>query len=256
MKTIYYYQTFIGLEKLIPKSKDIDVIIVSSIHFGENKLYLNDNLPYDPIFNKLWEQTKTLSEKGVKIMLMMGGAGGAYQELFSNFSVYYPLLINLIKTKNIQGLDIDIEENVKLDDVRMLIKHLVNDLGRSFTITMAPLAVSLQQDEPGMGGFSYKTLYNSDVGKYIHWFNAQSYGGSFNYQTYKRMVDNGYPAEKVGMGMMSGDFTQETFPNAISEVKKIINDYQYMCSVDTWEYIGAPPSKDDPSQWATLFTQI
>ena len=71
-------------------------------------------------------------------MLMMGGAGGAYQELFSNFSVYYPLLINLIKTKNIQGLDIDIEENVKLDDVRMLIKHLVNDLGRSFTITMAP----------------------------------------------------------------------------------------------------------------------
>ena len=94
MKTIYYYQTFIGLEKLIPKSKDIDVIIVSSIHFGENKLYLNDNIPHDPIFNKLWEQTKILSEKGVKIMLMMGGAGGAYQELFSNFSVYYPLLIN------------------------------------------------------------------------------------------------------------------------------------------------------------------
>ena len=37
MKTIYYYQTFIGLYKMLSHIQDIDVIIVSSIHFGKEK---------------------------------------------------------------------------------------------------------------------------------------------------------------------------------------------------------------------------
>ena len=50
MKVIYYYQTFVGLDKLLTHREDVDVIIVSSIHFGKNKenqlgIYLNDNKP-------------------------------------------------------------------------------------------------------------------------------------------------------------------------------------------------------------------
>ena len=46
MKTIYYYQTFVGLDKMLTHIQDIDVIIVSSIHFGKDKdgkkgIYLN-----------------------------------------------------------------------------------------------------------------------------------------------------------------------------------------------------------------------
>ena len=46
MKTIYYYQTFVGLHKLLTHLTDIDVINVSSIHFNESKdgsknIYLN-----------------------------------------------------------------------------------------------------------------------------------------------------------------------------------------------------------------------
>ena len=37
MKTIYYYQTFVGLHDLMDHAQDIDVIIVSSIHFGKDK---------------------------------------------------------------------------------------------------------------------------------------------------------------------------------------------------------------------------
>ena len=37
MKTIYYYQTFVGLHKLLTHLTDIDVINVSSIHFNESK---------------------------------------------------------------------------------------------------------------------------------------------------------------------------------------------------------------------------
>ena len=42
MKTIYY-QSFAGLGKLLTHIQDIDVIIISSIHFGKsnNKPYIN-----------------------------------------------------------------------------------------------------------------------------------------------------------------------------------------------------------------------
>ena len=60
MKTIYYYQTFIGLNHLMTHLEDIDVIIISSIHFGQDSdgkhgIYLNDNIPTNSIFDKLLE---------------------------------------------------------------------------------------------------------------------------------------------------------------------------------------------------------
>ena len=36
MKTIYYYQTFVGLEQSLTHIEDVDVINVSSIHFGKD----------------------------------------------------------------------------------------------------------------------------------------------------------------------------------------------------------------------------
>ena len=41
MKTIYYYQSFCGLDKLFSHTQDTTNIIISSIHFGS---YKND--PY------------------------------------------------------------------------------------------------------------------------------------------------------------------------------------------------------------------
>ena len=59
MKTIFYYQTFCGLDKLFSHVQDIDTIIVSSIHFGSFKnepyIHLNDNFPTSPVFDKVWE---------------------------------------------------------------------------------------------------------------------------------------------------------------------------------------------------------
>ena len=79
MKTIYYYQSFVGLEKALENITDIDVIIISSIHFGkDNKrrgghdtdsayIHLNDNVPTDSIFDKLWMETKEASVQGCKL---------------------------------------------------------------------------------------------------------------------------------------------------------------------------------------------
>ena len=50
MNTCYYYQSFVGLDKILTHPKDLDILIISSIHFGKTKenknyIHLNDNDP-------------------------------------------------------------------------------------------------------------------------------------------------------------------------------------------------------------------
>lgn len=259
MKTIYYYQTFVGLHDLMSHVQDIDVIIVSSIHFGKDKsgqknIFLNDNIPYDPIFNDLWLETEKLSVQGCTIMLMMGGAGFAYKELFSDFDTYYPLLKQLIMEKSwIKGIDLDVEENTSIDNIKMLINCLVKDFSddNEFIITMAPVASTLSIDGSSFAGFNYKELYNSIEGDHVHWFNTQCYD-SFSYDTYDSIIKNGYPPEKIVMGMESGQFNESSFPKALDEIKKIKDKYPKFSGVFDWEYLNAPPNKIDPSDWTRL----
>ena len=255
MKVCYYYQTFVGLEKMMVHPEDVTHIIVSSIHFGKDKtgiqnIYLNDNLPDDKIFDKLWKETEEISNQGVTITCMVGGAGGAYQELFSDFEVYFPLLVKMIRSKPwIRGIDLDIEEMVNISDVKMLINQITDEFGDDFIITMAPVAFSLETDDKGMGGFSYKDLYNSEEGQLIQWFNCQCYD-SYTLETFQKMIANGYPANKIIMGMESG---QTSF---IDEIKKIKNLYPDVGGVYDWEYLNAPPDKNDPSEWARIMSKI
>jgi len=185
-------------------------------------------------------------------MLMMGGAGYAYRTLFSDFDIYYPLLTQMIRERPwISGIDLDIEEETTLKNIQMLIRHLVDDFGEEFTITMAPISTSLESDGGSMAGFNYKTLYESKEGKHISWFHTQCYY-SFSKNTYDKIIQNGYPPEKIVMGMESGQFNSSTFENALEEVYNIITEYPTMAGVFDWEYLDAPPDKNDPSKWATL----
>ena len=261
MKTIYYYQTFVGLHDLMNHVQDIDVIIVSSIHFGKDKsgkknIFLNDNIPYDSIFSDLWIETEKLSVQGCNIMLMMGGAGFAYKELFSDFNTYYPLLKQLIMEKSwIKGIDLDVEEHTRMEDIKMLINQLVKDFDPNengeFIITMAPVSSTLITDGSSFAGFNYKELYNSIEGDHVHWFNTQCYD-SFSYDTYDSIIKNGYPPEKIVMGMESGQFNESNFKEALYEIKKIKDKYPDFSGVFDWEYLNAPPNKTDPSDWTRL----
>ena len=252
MKTIYYYQTFVGLDKLLNHPQDIDVIIVSSIHFGENQIFLNDNTPNDKIFDKLWYDTEKLSVQNTTILLMIGGAGGAYQNLFENFENNYKLLKELLDEKTwIQGIDLDIEESTNIKNIQMLIDKLIDDFGEDFIITMAPLSSTLQNDGSSIAGFNYKELYKSKQGKHINWFNVQCYD-SFSEETFVSMIKNGYPSNKIVMGMESGQFDEKTFKNVINMLKNLQLKYRYIGGVFDWEYLDAPPSKTDPSLWCRL----
>ena len=248
MKIIYYYQTFVGLEKLKNKNSTTDLII-SSIHFGDNKLYLNDNEPNDEKFKQLWEETETLSKDKLHISCMVGGAGGAFRELFSNFDVYYETLRSFLVSKPwIQGINLDVEETVTIENIKKLISKIRDDFGEKFVISMAPVSSAMESDVPGMGGFVYKELFNSKEGKLIDYYNCQCYE-SFSLETYKNIINNGYPENKIVMGMMSGQFTDDSFEGVVRSIKE---KYPNVCGFYDWEYLDAPPNKDDPSEWAKL----
>ena len=207
----------------------------------------------------MWLETEKLSVQGTTIMLMMGGAGFAYKELFSDFDTYYPLLKRLITKKSwIRGIDLDVEENTSIENIKMLINQLVKDFvinDNDFIITMAPVSSTMITDGSSFAGFNYKELYNSEEGKYIHWFNTQCYN-SFSYDTYESIIKNGYPSEKIVMGMESGQFNESSFNGALEEIKKIKNKYPDFSGVFDWEYLNAPPDKTDPSQWSKRMKQI
>ena len=248
-RIIFYYQTFTSLKPILKIDTVVTHIHLSSIHFGisNNKPYihLNDNIPNDPIFNNMWEDIKKADNLGIKIILMIGGAGGAFNTLFSNFDVYYNLLKTTINNyKCIKGIDLDVEEPVTLENMIKLINQIKTDFGSDFIISMAPVSFAMESDHVGLGNFIYKDLYNK-VGDKIDYFNCQFYY-DFAENSYDKVIQNGYPSSKIVMGMTSDE--------NISTTKKIVSNlskkYEFGGVFD-WEYFNAPPDKEkNPYEWA------
>ena len=258
-RIIYYYQTFCGLDKILYSNTPVTHIHLSSIHFGNNTddspyIHLNDNLPTDKKFDGVWSDLKKAKTLGVKVVLMVGGAGSAYGTLFSDFTTYYGKLKELIIEKKdiIDGIDLDIEEEVDINNIKMLINRLLDDFGDEFIIAMAPLATSLDSDIPGMGGFIYKDILNSEVGKHISYFNAQAYD-EYSVELYDDIVENGYDSKRVVLGMISG----QDFNNVCNVVKSLYYKYKGdFGGVYIWEYFNAPPDTQNQNKWAEDISNI
>ena len=244
-KILAYYQTLTPLKPILINNPLITHIHLASIHFGlddDNNPYihLNNDIPYDQKFDSVWEELEKAESLGIKVKLMIGGAGGGYAAFFSNFDVYYELLVKLLHSKRIiSGIDLDIEEPVDIKNVRKLINYIKSEFGDYFTITMAPIQSSLETDEPGMGGFSYKELMQSPEGKYIDYFNVQFYS-DFSLNSYQKIVSNGYSPEMIVMGAMAGEKRDD-------EIVKCVKKYgSTFGGVFVWEYCFAKP---DPASW-------
>lgn len=261
-KVIIYYQTLIDLSPLLNiKPLPITHIHLSSIHFGKNNdntpyIHLNDYPPTDERFSKVWSQLSFASSLGVKIILMVGGAGGAFSLLFSEFETYYSLLKETIqKYPQIGGIDLDIEEYVDINNVIKLIQKIDQDFGKNFIISLAPIQQALEKNNPGLGGFSYWDLYNSTVGKRIDYFNGQFYI-NYDVESYQNVIKNGYPSKKVNMGTLSNQFNSQNFDDFLEIIKNIKKEYPNFGGVFIWEYFDAPPNKSEPFTWATRAYQI
>ena len=175
---------------------------------------------------------------------MVGGAGGAFNELFSDFEFYYGLLYNLIKNKNIiKGIDLDIEENVDLKNVKMLINRINKDFGNDFIISLAPVQSSLEYNYPGLGGFKYRDLLNSPEGKLINYFNGQFYA-DYSLKAYNKVITNKYNPNMIVMGMLGTNKTQ--MEQNYKEIKKIYQKYDNKFGgVFLWEYYLYPEFVND-----------
>ena len=144
-KLILYYQTFISLKPLLDNKVLPTHIHISSIHFGKDKynnsyIHLNDYHPNSSIFDSMWKDVEKAHNLGVKIKLMIGGAGLAFQEMFSNFDLYYQFLKKTLESRPyISGVDLDIEESVNINDIIKLVNQLKTDFGDSFLISFAPV---------------------------------------------------------------------------------------------------------------------
>lgn len=180
-RIIYYYQTFTDLTPVYINTIYTTHIHLSAIHFGYNNntpyIHLNDDCPYDKKFDMMWNQLSIAKTKGIKIVLMIGGAGGAYNALFSNYKVFYPMLIKLINDKFcIGGVDLDIEEECDINDVRRLICDISRDTRAipNFIISMAPVSsdmiistnslYSYLQAMIRYNDWTYKELYETNEG--------------------------------------------------------------------------------------------
>jgi chitinase len=276
-RVIYYYQTqysngvYVSLapmyQTLNPATKKpvVTDVMIAAFHLGYNSdgtpyIHLNDNVPQDPMFAQMWPQVAAAQQAGITARMMLGGAAqGSYQLLFSQPSVFYPVLKQTLQQYNLNGIDLDIEETVTLQDVERLIAQLRHDFGAKFIITMSPVATDLEYGY-GLSGFNYKDLYDSPQGKDIAWFNTQFYSGFgdlYSTTAYDTIIANGYPANVVVAGMLTnqangGGFTP--IATAKATVQQLATKYSTFGGVAGWEYFDSlPGGTANPISWATTF---
>src|SRR5262249_36171588 len=194
-------------------------------------------------------------------MMLGGAAQGSYRNLFSSWNVFYPILRRTLKKYKLDGIDLDIEEQVSLPNAKKLLNRLSADFGPSFVLTMSPVAPDLS-GYVGFSGFNYKDLYNSSAGRKIKWFNGQFYCGWATLATtadYEAIIRNGYPAAKVVGGMIGNPANCSGFvpiPIVAKTVRKLVAEYPQFGGVADWEYFNTlPGGLDNPVKWGAIMAK-
>ncbi len=276
-RVIYYYQTqysngqYVSLApiwaKLDPKTHKPPVtdVMIAAFHLGHNTdgspyIHLNDNVPQDPMFDVMWPEVAKLQTYGVTTRMMLGGAAqGSYALLFSDWKTFYPILKSTLRQYKLNGIDLDVEENVSLPDIEKLITHLRADFGTRFLITLSPVCSALWGGA-NLSGFSYIQLYQSSVGPEIAWFNGQFYSGFGSLQTpsdYERALQAGiFPANEVVAGLIANPndgFGFVPVNTVASTVKTLVAKHPTFGGVADWEYFDAlPGGPSNPVAWARI----
>ena len=257
--------TFSLIDRVKPRIEKV-IIYFSSLHFGvdingKKYLHLNDQdvNTLKPFLSQLNNFICHYSSTQLEFRFMLGGAGGAYQALFSDFEAYYGLLRDFfLNNKFISGVDLDVEESLSnssqdsLQKIRKLIKRIHTDThgfmerSRGFNITLAPVASSLANNGPGMGGFCYKDLLGTEEGEMISGLNVQVYG-CFNKDTFRTMFNNNYPPKLITIGMLGDEYTSVTeFLTAMSIVEDMPKIFKSVQGFILWE---SGDTAIDPYQW-------
>ncbi|KAH8879612.1 glycoside hydrolase family 18 protein [Thozetella sp. PMI_491] len=243
-------------------------LILAAIHLNEDPdgMTLNDHHPSHERFITLWAHLRVLQAAGIKVLGMLGGAAqGSYARLDGSeaqFERYYVPLRDMVRTRGLDGLDLDVEEVMSLGGVVRLIDRLRADFGPDFIITLAPVAAALLDSRRNLSGFDYEAL-EVMRGKDIAWYNSQFYcgwGDCSNPLMYEMILMKGWPAEKVVIGLVTNP---ENGPGFVpwhvlgNVLPLILGRHPRFGGVMGWEYFNSlPGGRERPWEWARWMTAL
>ncbi len=272
-RLITYYQThhdasgnFISILPLI-KEPGIEIthVNVAAIHVNEDpaNITLNDHHPDHERFDSLWAEMRILQASGVKVLGMLGGAAkGTFSRLDTSFERYYPPVAALVRSRSLDGLDLDVEEKMSLEGVIRLIDALRRDFGPAFLITLAPVAAALLDARRNLSGFDYKEL-EKRRGADITWYHAQFYcgwGDCANPLMYELILAHGWPSEKVVAGLVTSPENGHGWVpwESLGLVIPVLQAKNpRFGGVFGWEYFNSMPGgRERPWEWARWMTAL
>ncbi|KAI1007637.1 hypothetical protein K3495_g575 [Podosphaera aphanis] len=251
-------------------SVSVTHVNVAAIHVNEppGNIKLNDHDPSHPRFQTMWTELRALQSSGIKVLGMLGGAArGSFARLDlddAKFELYYKPLKNMISERNLDGLDLDVEEHMSLSGIIRLIDRLKVDFGNDFLITLAPVAAALMSENPqhNLSGFSYEAL-EVMRGTKIAWYNAQFYcgwGQMDKTDGYELIINRGYPIEKVVVGLVTNPLNGSGWiPMGVLQEVLINLQIRFpgFAGVMGWEYFNPlAEDRDQPWEWAANMTRI
>ncbi|KAK4239664.1 chitinase 2 [Achaetomium macrosporum] len=276
-RLITYYQTH-----HTPSGKPISVLpllqqpgialthlILAAIHINEDPsaLTLNDHPPSHPRFTTLWAELRILQAAGIKVLGMVGGAApGTFTRLDTEdqptFERYYTPLRDLIRSRGLDGVDLDVEEHMSLGGVIRLIDRLRADFGGDFLITLAPVASALLSVRHNLSGFDYEAL-EVMRGREIAWYNAQFYcgwGDCSNPAMYEMLLAKGWKPERIVVGLVTNPANGAGWVpwNMLGSVLPLlVGRHPRFGGVMGWEYFNSLPGGEErPWEWARAMTAL
>lgn len=278
-RVVCYFQTYhdngvyTSLLPLITNPSGVTHVILAAIHINwdPKNLTLNDHPPNHEMYTELWDEVVVLQDTGVKVLGMLGGAAkGTFARLdysesrtdipIARFEAYYAPLRDMIRQYNLDGLDLDIEEEMSLPGVIHLIDRLKADFGQDFIITLAPVATALMNARPHLSGFDHRLL-EAARGPSIAWYNAQFYNGwgmMWSTSAYDEIINCGWKPEKVVVGLLTNPrhggsgYVPLTYTAGVLSL--LVEKYPKFGGVMGWEYWSALPDPYHPWRWAWVMS--
>ncbi|KAG9230991.1 glycoside hydrolase family 18 protein [Amylocarpus encephaloides] len=272
-RLVMYVQTFqtpdghqLSLLPLLQHHTRVTHVVLAALHLHDlpGEIRLNDDRLQWPMWDNLWSDVKELQANGVKVMALLGGAAGGTYKHFNGteakFYAYYNPLLTIIRERNLDGLDLDIEEHVDIKTPIRLMTALRRDLGPDFIITMSPLASALS-DRMGqnLSGFSYFDLdeFATEPGsdaKLVNWYNGLFYGGfARGPPFYRSCVEAGWDPSRIVMVVL--DCMEDGQPNGWVDLPRLEKTiwglrgmYKHFGGIGGWEYHDAGNSDWDEYQ--------
>ncbi|KAI9846110.1 MAG: hypothetical protein M1837_004366 [Sclerophora amabilis] len=285
-RIVVYHQThwhgdeYVSVLPLVTEFTGVTHLIVAAIHLNEGpgNITLNDDPPDAARNEQLWDELVVLQDAGITVLGMLGGAAkGSFRRLdfpagrddgdddiddaaAAVFEAYYTPLRDLIRTRQLDGLDLDVEEDMSLRGVIRLIDRLKADFGPGFLVTLAPVATALQRGRH-LSGFDYEAL---EVlrGGHIAWYNTQFYcgwGSMALTMPYDLIVAAGWLPHKVVAGVSTNPRNAAGYvPLEIlmPVLRSLHRRYPTFGGVMGWEYFQSlPGGSDRPWEWAAVMSE-